>query len=186
MVRLFNAAFSEDANKYVESLVVDAPPAPAISDEEYKSLTEQRSKAYKQANYIRELLSMFNIPQDQLPPKPARRGGGRGKRGRRAITDYSWSLDMERLDPKEDSFKGLATKLGFDSSTDLRKLMEAADIDLKNPTDPIEFVLSAENSKDDTPHVIRGDKKVAAQDDEDDDEDEEGEDADPLEDTEDE
>ena len=78
------------------------------------------------------------------------------------------------MDPKEDTFKGLATKLGFGSATDLRKLMEDAQIDLKNPTDPIKFNLAADKSPDDSFHMIQGDKKAVdtdADDDEDDDSD---------------
>jgi len=160
-------------NAVVEPLVQKVPEAPAVSDEDVLALQASRSDAYKQAKYVRDLLGMFGADVEGEFPAPKRRGGG-GKRGERAISKFSWTLDGERMPAADDSLTAISKKLGFEKAVLLRNLMKEAGINLTTPTDPIEFFLDAEKSPDNTNHNIVGNKRAEDEvdDDEEDDEDE--------------
>jgi len=167
--------FETRAQETIDPMVKEVPDAPAIPAEELQKKSNERSLAYKQAKYVRELLSMFGEDLDNYP-MPKRRGGG-GKRGTRELSKYSWSLDGERMPADSDSLTAIAKKLGFEKSVTLRELMRNAGINLTNPVDPITFDLSAEDSPDNESHSIVGNKRAEEEEDEEDDEDSEDSDS---------
>lgn len=142
ITRGLDKAFRESASKYVDQKVETMPkPEPLISEEEVKPLSAMRSELYQKAKAVIDLVKTFDDSIDWEMPK--KRTGSRGKRGARATSFITWTVDGK--DYK--SLKDLAEAYPqFEKVTDLRKFIaekgytpdaEKPGIDLKTP--PAEF-----------------------------------------------
>ena len=140
---------------------------PNLSEEQIKEMAETRKQLVMQFKATKEIFKTFGMPGVESVPDPKRRTGAHGKRGPRAITQFTWTVDGVRQSPDKDSLTGVASENGYENSKALRDALREAGIDLKNPEDQIEFTLS--NGK-----TLVGIKSVEDEDDdEDDDEDSE-------------
>jgi hypothetical protein len=141
---------------------------PVLTEEQIKDLTDSRKELVMKFKATKEIFKTFGMPGIDEVPDPKRRTGSHGKRGPRAITQFTWTVDGVRQSPDKDSLTGVASENGYENSKALRDALREAGIDLKNPEDKIEFTLS--NGK-----ALVGIKSVE---DEDDDEDDDSEDDD--------
>jgi len=147
-----NKAFDAEAQKYLEDQVesnkTDTSEAPTFTDEQIKKLSEDRSALYKAAKNTRELAILFGGTEEQFP-LPKKRTGTRGKRGKRAISMYDWSINGEALKDDENSLLWVANKYGYENVAALRKAIQESLTDaegkplkdLKDPPSPITFAL---------------------------------------------
>ena len=90
----------------------------------------------------KEIFKTFGMPGVDEVPDPKKRTGTRGKRGPRAISAFTWSVDGVRQSPEKDSLAGVAADNEYENAKVLRDAMRAAEIDLKEPEDRIEFRLA--------------------------------------------
>lgn len=169
----------------LENLVKDVPEAPPVPEDKQKEMAEMRKILWDKVKSAREFLQMVGAnPEDY--PLPKTRRGGRGKRGARAISQYTWSLDGEKLTGDADSLLAISKSLGFEKKSQLTALMKASPgkdeagvdipgLNLTDPPDPIDFVLSVENSPDGREHSLHGVRKVVNEEANEDDEDDEDE-----------
>jgi hypothetical protein len=178
-IQNLNKAFEEDSNKFLEAQVeankTDAPEQPTFTEEQIAEMQAKRSELYKAAKSTRELALLFGGTED-LFPMPKKRTGTRGRRGKRAISLYAWSLNGEALSTENNNLAYVAEKYGYDTAAVLRNaIREALGLkDLKDPPPQITFVLP-EGS------VLSGVRDLSEEadtstDDDEDDEDENGED----------
>jgi hypothetical protein len=161
LIRTLTQNFKEPIDKWLEenSGSVSVDPSEVPTDEEKKELSEERSTLAKQVKSIISLAQTFNTPGSEDWAEPKRRGAS-GKRGKRALSLYTWSIDGNPVDEENDSPKGVSVLLGYEKAADFTKALKEAGVNTTSP-DP-EFTVT-----------LNG-KEVSAQrvEDEDDDEDE--------------
>lgn len=177
VVKGLKAAYDPQVESVLETLVQDVPEVAPLPQEDIEALSATRKKLYTQCLANIEMLELFGGTAEDYP-KPKRRSGGRGsKRGPRAISQYTWSLDGEKLSADEDSILAISKKIGFEKKSELTKLMkEVGGLNLTEPPDPIDFTLSVENSRDGVEHSLHGVRRVASEGNPEDDEADEDED----------
>ena len=142
---------------------------PNLSEDEVKAITENRKELVMRFKATKEIFKTFGMPGVDTVPDPKKRTGSRGKRGPRAITLFTWTVDGIRQTPDKDSLTGVASENGYENSKALRDALREAGIDLKAPEDKIEFTLA--NGK-----ALVGIKNVEDDDDDEDEDDDEVED----------
>jgi hypothetical protein len=175
-VRMLEKAFDKVSETYVDNLFDTQPKQEqkVISDKDLAALTQQRSVVYKNLKTMRDLALMFGGAEDNFP-MPKVRTGARGPRGKRAISEYSWSVNGVALTGDENSLLHVSKKYEFESVAALRKAIQAVLVDdegnalkdLKDPPNPIVFSLPNGDT-------LTGNRPVSenGEDDEDSDEDE--------------
>lgn len=138
IVRGLNNKFSANLASEVEK-IVEAQPKPEVvelSAEEVKLLSETRSELYKKLKTLIETANNFGEGDGMELPK--RRTGAKGKRGPRAITFFSWSVDGEDVE----NLKAVVDLYDqYEKVSALTKAMREAKINLTKPEDRIEFTL---------------------------------------------
>lgn len=170
ITKMLRDKYEENFIKAVDAQVEEKPAVEVkLTDEQLKALSEARSEFYKQAKYARELITMMGGSKDEFKMPTSRRGGV-GKRGARAISYFTWTVDGEAVSPEKDSLTEIAKSFGFAKGVQLRDLMKAAKINLTTPESPIDFTLLAEDSPDNKEHVLHGVRRAGAEEDSDDDE----------------
>lgn len=141
LTRSLDSEFKEVAGKFVEELSENAPKAtPLISEDEAEELSKVRSELYQKAKAVVDLAANFG--DDELD-MPKTRRGSRGKRGKRALSLVTWSIDGSPVAEDDDSVAGVAKLLGFDKAKDFTEALrsggvpavEANAIDTRNPAD---------------------------------------------------
>lgn len=186
VVKALGKKYDPAVESVLETLVKDVPETPPVAPETLKELEENRKVLWDQCKSARGFLQMVGGDPEDFP-MPKTRRGGRGPRGARAISQFTWTLDGEKLSGDADSLLAISKTLGFAKKSLLTAEMkksqsvddegnEVPGLNLTDPPDPIDFVLSAEKSPDGKEHTLHGVRKVvnddANVDDEDDDEDE--------------
>jgi hypothetical protein len=143
IVRGLGTEYSTKLAAQIEALVSAQPVVEVekISPETLKQLSATRSQLAKQLSSLVETLVGFGmniLPDGTEMVVAKKRVGGRGPRGKRALSFFTWSVgDISYANLKEvveayDSFEKVAN---------LTAAMRAAEIDTKNPGDRIEFTL---------------------------------------------
>lgn len=152
LIRGLSSEYKEKADAHVQGLF-DAQPKPdedSASESEKETLAAQRSELMKSIKPIWEMGKMFGfntsdkdekgvergvaVDDQRFPwPYPKRRGAV-GKRGRRATSDFDWTVNGETYS----SVKEVADALGITRGEFTKALREAPnEIDTKEP--PSEF-----------------------------------------------
>jgi len=170
IVKKLNDAYKERAETWTNNQVTAIPTSETekLSDEEKKALAKERSEVAKQIKTIIDMAVTFNeAPADEPWALPKTRRGSVGKRGPRALSSYTWTIDGVAPVGKQDSLKGISGLLGFTLQKDLTQALKDAGIDTTNPADEFTVVI---NGKE-----VYGTKRDAEE--VDDEEDEEEEDA---------
>jgi hypothetical protein len=180
--RALDAAFQKEIDEQVQKLVENQPKRePLITAEEAVELTQTRSDLRKKLATLREVIIGFGEEDEAayvLPP--VRRTGAKGKRGKRQISFYTWTVDGEVIG---ETLAEVVKSLDFfDKVTQLRAFLEAAGINVKKPATEI---LEAElpNGKiligtrdPDAPPIGSDDEEVENGEDEEDDEEDDADD----------
>lgn len=139
IVRGLDSAFSAKVSAHLDSTVESAPKIePLISEEEVAPLTKIRSDIFSKLKSIKELASTFDQGEDWELPK--RRTGAKGKRGKRALSFFTWSVEG---DDKEYTKLAEIVELypAYDKVGDLTKAMREAGLNLTKPEGNLEFTL---------------------------------------------
>jgi len=120
-------------NQQVESQPTDT--SNQVSDEEKASLSALRSDLAKKVKSIVEMAELFGDATPDNPwALPAKRGA-QGKRGKRALTMFTWEVDGEPVDEDNDSVKGMSEVLGFAKSAEFTAALKEAGINTTQPED---------------------------------------------------
>ena len=115
---------------------------PELSEDQIKEYNDRRKDLVTKFKATKEIFKTFGMPGVEEVADPKRRTGAHGKRGPRAITQFTWSVDGARQNPQTDTLAGVASENGYENAKALRDAMKAAGLDLKEPGDRIEFELS--------------------------------------------
>jgi hypothetical protein len=135
IVRNLNKKYQEAVDVYITTQVEAQPKneTPEVSDEEKKELSETRSQLAKQAKTIVDMAISFNLCTEDEPWELPARRGAQGKRGKRALTFFTWAIDDVAVDEDNDSVKGVAALLGYEKAADFTQALRDAGIDTKAP-----------------------------------------------------
>jgi len=149
IVRTLNDAFKKIVDDYVTKEFENLPVVEQnLSEAEKKALGDERSKLYQQVKAAISMADTFGIDLGD-DPMPKRRGAV-GKRGKRALSLYNWTIDGVALDEDDNDPKGVAAKLGFEKASKLTEYLKTLEIDGKkiNTTNPPEEFSFSYNGKD--------------------------------------
>lgn len=142
LVRGLQKLLKERADAVVQR-IYDAQPQTedTASDAEKQRLAAERSELMKNIKPIIEMGKMFNLVTEEYPWELPKRRGAVGKRGKRALTDYDWTVNGETYS----SVKDVAEALNVGRGEFTKALREAPnDINTKEP--PSEFSASVFNT----------------------------------------
>ncbi len=155
MVGVFNALlrelrsnFNETSDKHVSSIVESQPKTePMITEAEAKVKSTQRSEAYQQLKSVIELAQAWEVPGSDTWVMPKPRRGARGKRGKRALSSYDWSIDGTQLTGEDNSVTGVYKLLGFDKAKDFTEFLRSNKIETRTPPEEFEVVYGEKTVK---------------------------------------
>lgn len=141
LIRTLSDKFKEAADNWLQKQIDSQPKVEdTLSETERKELSEARSELAESAKMIVKMATTFGLCSETEPWALPKRRGAVGKRGKRALTLYSWSIDGEELANDVNSVKGVSQELGFEKSADFTKALRDAKIDTKEP--PNEFTVT--------------------------------------------
>ena len=164
--------FDKPVTEFVTSKVSDMPPVePLVSEEEAEVLRKTRSALYQQVKSVRELAIQVGEATDEDTDwkMPKMRKGAYGKRGKRALSMYSWFFNGEEVEDV-DTVREVAAHLGYERAALFTEALRAANIDTRNP--PTEFEFTAPNgvvvtAVKETDEADNGDDSIEEDDEED-------------------
>ena len=140
LARDLNKAYGDIAKKFVDELVATMPkPEPLISQDEVPALTEQRKELYTQVKAIMNMAEAFGDDDFANMENPRRRGGApKGKRGPRALSFFTWSIDDVTFESLKDVTEAVPQ---YTKVAELRAAMKEAGFNLTTPPAEINFTL---------------------------------------------
>lgn len=140
LVRQLDKAYAEEAKKFVDELVEASPkPTPMITADELPALMEKRKEVVSQINAVMAMAETFGSDDFEKMEKPRRRGGApKGKRGPRAISFFSWTIDNKEFDSLKDVIEVVPQ---YEKVADIRKALIGAGFNLTTPPAEINFTL---------------------------------------------
>ncbi len=149
LVRTISSQWKDGIDKWITEQVEAKPvsDAPEVSDEDKKALQEERSALAKQVKTIVEMAQSFGeAPEEEINPNgnwrlPVRRGAV-GKRGKRALTLFTWQIDGVPVGDEDDSVKDVARLIGYEKSADFTAALKAAGVNTKEPGDEFTVTLN--------------------------------------------
>ncbi len=186
--RELTSAFKEEAEKLVTARVEALPKTEdTLTDEQKKALAAERSELANQIKLIVNMAGTFGeFEEGNEWPLPKRRGAV-GKRGKRALSFYDWSIDGVDVPDDQNSVKGVAEMLGFEKQAEFTKALKECmvgdkKLDTTNPPERFSVeingktVTAVKGATEEDPTAIATEPTVdEADDDEDEDEDEDDE-----------
>ena len=147
LVRTLSNKFKENVDNWITAQV-DAQPKDTtaeVSDEQKKELAEVRQGLVKQIKMIIEMATNFGESSEDNPwPEPKRRGAV-GKRGKRALTLFTWSIDGVPVGEENDSVSDVARLLGYEKQADFTAELRNQEVNgkkLDTKTPPDEFTVT--------------------------------------------
>jgi hypothetical protein len=155
--KILKDEFDKNVSEFITSQVSNMPPVePLISEEEAESLRKVRSSLYQQIKSVRELAIQVGeaTEEDEAWKMPKMRRGAHGKRGKRALSLYTWFFNGEEIDDVT-TVREVAAHLGYEKAADFTQALRDADIDTRNPPDQFTFnhpsgvIVTAEKDVDD-------------------------------------
>lgn len=150
IIRALNAAYKNSVDNFVKESFEALPQEEVAqaSEAEKKALSEERSKLYAQVKAVIPMAETFNVNLGD-DPMPKRRGAA-GKRGPRALSLYSWTIDGAALDEDDNDPKGVAAALGFEKASQLTEYLKTVEVNGKkiNTTNPPEEFTFTYNGKE--------------------------------------
>lgn len=150
IIRALNDAFKATVDTYVKEAFEALPQEDVAqaSEAEKKALSDERSKLYAQVKAMIPMAATFNVDLGDNP-MPKRRGAA-GKRGPRALSLYSWTIDGVALEDEDNDPKGVAAALGFEKASQLTEYLKTVEVDGKkiNTTQPPDEFTFTYNGKE--------------------------------------
>jgi hypothetical protein len=140
-VRALTKAFGDETSAFVDTLVpaeVEGEASTSIPAETLAGLQKTRSELYGQIKAIVDIAKQLDGTELEMPK---RRYGGVGKRGKRALTQYKFTVDGVEVKNLAEVAKGN----GYEKSADLTKALREAKVDTTTP--PKEFSFELPNGK---------------------------------------
>lgn len=140
LVRQLDKAYAEEAKKFVDELVEASPkPVPMITPDELPAIMEKRKEVVSQISAVMAMAETFGSDDFNKMEKPRRRGGApKGKRGPRAISFFSWTIDDKEFESLKDVIEVVPQ---YDKVAEIRKAITAAGFNLTTPPAEIRFTL---------------------------------------------
>ncbi len=104
LMRSLDNKYGKDASQHVAKLVEAAPkPEPLLkTEEEIKNAQEERKKLYDRIKTVYEMAEAFGDEALSSMELPAKRTGAKGKRGPRALSFVTWTIDGKEFDKLKD------------------------------------------------------------------------------------
>lgn len=155
-VRGLTKAFSDETSAFVDTLVpaeVEGEASDSIAPEALANLQKTRSELYAQIKAIVDIAKQLDGTELEMPK---RRYGGVGKRGKRALTQYKFTVDGVEVKNLAEAAKNN----GYEKSADLTKALREVKIDTTTP--PKEFSFELPNGKTLNAVDTRSDEERAA------------------------
>ena len=137
IVRGLTNKLQELINKDLDELLKDIPESvPQITPEQAKEISEVRSKLYAQIKSVIGIAEQFGDSEGMEMPK--KRTGSRGKRGKRALSYFTWFIGEKEFAKLADIVEIYPQ---YEKVADLTKAMREAGLNLTNPEGNLEFTL---------------------------------------------
>ena len=139
--KILKDEFDKSVSEFITSQVSDMPPVePLISEEEAESLRKVRSGLYQQIKSVRELAIQVGeaTEEDEDWKMPKMRRGAHGKRGKRALSLFTWFFNGEEVEDV-DTVREVASHLGYEKAADFTQALRDSGIDTRNPPDEFTF-----------------------------------------------
>jgi len=137
IVRGLASKLQDKVNAALDALVASMPEAkPLIDESDAKEIGENRSKVFAQIKSVIALSEQFGEADGMELPK--RRTGGRGKRGKRALSYFTWFIGEKEYAKLADVIEVYPQ---FDKVGTLTAAMRDAGLNLTNPEGDLEFTL---------------------------------------------
>lgn len=143
LVRALGSVYSQKLGSAIDELVNNQPTVEVekLSPEKIKEMSTVRSDLARQLTTLIQTLTNFgmNILPDGTEMVPAKkRTGGRGPRGKRALSYFTWWID----DQEFENLKAVVEAYdSFEKVANLTKAFREAGIDTQKPGDRIDFTL---------------------------------------------
>jgi len=124
--RGLNKKFGKEASKFVDILVASQPQPEVepVNEEELKTLQSQRTSLRAQLVSIVDLAEKFNEIKKGEWEVPAARRGSVGKRGKRALSLFSWQINGEDVEDDDNSPAGVSALLGFGKASEFTQALK--------------------------------------------------------------
>jgi len=142
LIRALATKYDTPVGEFLTKLVEDQPKSetPDMTEDQKKELSASRTKIFTQLKQIRDLAINFDeavpvldengnitsVPGWELPKV---RRGGFGKRGKRALGYYTWSIDGQDVEEDADNTKGVAAILGYEKVSEFTKALKTAGVE---------------------------------------------------------
>lgn len=142
LLRTLTNNFGKQYSAFVDAKVAEFPEPSEqdqVSAEERATLSAERSELAKQLKTIVEMAKTFGEPDAENWELPKKRGAT-GPRSKRALYEYTWTVDGQEMPEDDDNPKGVSELLGFDKVSEFTQALRDAKINTTKP-DP-EFTVS--------------------------------------------
>ena len=115
--------FKGDFDKWltVQLETMPKPEKVEVSEDERKEVTSKRSEYYAKIKQVKELAESFGFPGAETWTMPSVRRAGSGKRGKRALSLYSWAIDGVEVGSDDNTPAGVAKLLDYEKAGDFTK-----------------------------------------------------------------
>ena len=136
LLRTLTNNFSKKYTEFVDAKVAELPTPEEnkLSDEERSALSKERAELAKQIKTIVEMAKTFGEPGAANWELPKKRGAS-GPRGKRALYEYTWTIDGQELSEEDDNPRGVSEKLGFAKVSEFTQALKDAKINTTKPDD---------------------------------------------------
>ena len=180
-----DAKFNEPVQAFLtREAEANKTEVPQLSDDDMKKLVETAKTLRNEYTALRNILDLFGQDISDIP-LPKKMTGARGKRGKRVLSTYIYSVDGDKLpDLEQGSLAAVAKRIGVEgyetevtdkegnvtgtknvtSATQLKEMLAEKGLDLKEPEDTWSYNING--------HVVSA-VRMAVDDDDDDASDEE-------------
>lgn len=129
--------FQEKVAAELEKIVETLPKQePLINPEDAPAIQKQRSDIYQKLKQLISLAEQFGEAEGMVPPK--KRTGATGKRGKRALSYFTWYIEDEKFDKLAEV---VAKYDQYEKVSALTDAMKKAGLNLTTPEGDLEFTL---------------------------------------------
>lgn len=132
LIRALQSKFKDPIEKYVTQQVENQPKSEdTLSDDQKKELAVTRSELAKKVKTLVDMATNFGECDPDNPWELPKRRGAIGKRGPRALSLYTWTIDGNPLSDEEDNQSGAAEAVGLPKSSALTAALKEVEIEGK-------------------------------------------------------
>jgi len=133
LIRALQSKFSKPIEQYVTEQVEAQPKSEdTLTDDQKKELGVTRSELAKKVKTLVDMAGNFGEYEPDNPWALPKRRGAVGKRGPRALSLYTWTVDGNSLPDDDDNQSGVAEAVGLGKSSALTAALKEIDVEGKD------------------------------------------------------